>query len=265
VFTLAACPLLAQEDAEGCKDSTLLSRMKSCQISSCDKKDFDSADIRTGPADDQIKSVEGEVETIIYACGDNVSFLQMVRNAENALKSAGFATVYSGKGLNESPAYTARKGGVWVNVQTQPNGGQTYTQTVVRSKEMEQQMVASAESMEADIAKGGYCSIYGIHFDTGKAAILPDSEPCLNEVAKLLTKNPSWRMQIEGHTDNIGAKDANLKLSQARADAVCAWLVARSVERSRLVAKGFGDSKPVAANTSDESRAKNRRVDLRKM
>ena len=160
---------------------------------------------------------------------------------------------------------SANKGGVFVDVQTQPNGGQTYTQTVVRSKEMEQQMVASAEAMEADIAKTGYCSIYGIHFDTGKAAILPDSEQCLTEVAKLLKKNPSWKMQVEGHTDNAGAKEANLKLSQARADAVRAWLVSQGVESARLIAKGFGDTKPVANNTNDEGRAKNRRVDLRKL
>ncbi|HEY3053791.1 MAG TPA: OmpA family protein [Thermoanaerobaculia bacterium] len=167
--------------------------------------------------------------------------------------------------MNEAPAYSARKGGVWVDIQTQNNGGQTYTETVVRTKEMEQQMVASAESMEAEITKTGSCSIYGILFDTGKATIKPESQQCLNEVSKLLTKNASWKMQIEGHTDNVGAKDANTKLSQARAEAVKGWLVGHGIDGSRLSARGLGDMKPVAENTTDEGRAKNRRVALVKI
>jgi len=263
---LCVFPILAQEeDAEGCKDSQVLSRMKSCRIESCDKKDFDRADVRTGASDEQMQAVEGEVETLIYRCGDNVSFLSIVRNAENALKAAGFTKVYSGPGMNESPAYSARKGGVWIDIQTQINGGQTYTQTVVRSKEMEQEMTASAESMEAEIAKSGYCSIYGILFDTAKATIQPPSEKCLTEMVKLLKNNPAWKLQVEGHTDNVGGKEVNAKLSQSRAEAVRAWLVAHGVDSARLSAKGFGDSKPVADNATEDGRAKNRRVDLRKL
>lgn len=265
-LALLVSPLLAQEeDAEGCKDSARLSRMKSCRIESCDQKDFDSAQVRTGPDEGQMKDVEGQVETIIYSCLDNVSFLQMARNAENALKLAGFTTVYAGKGTNEYPSYTGRKGGVWVHVQTQPNGSQTYTQTIITTKEMEQQMVASAESMEADITKSGYCSIYGIHFDTGKASILPDSAECLGEMAKVMKKNAAWKLQVEGHTDNVGGKETNMKLSQARADSVRLWLTEHGVQAARLTSKGFGETKPVAGNMDEEGRAKNRRVDLRKL
>jgi outer membrane protein OmpA-like peptidoglycan-associated protein len=266
VAVLAVLPVIAQEqDLEGCKDSTVLSRMKGCAIEGCDKKDFDRAQIRKSASDEDMQAVEGAVEIITYRCADNVSFISIVRNAENALKAAGFATVYSGPGMNEAPAYSARKGGVWVDIQTQNNGGQTYTETVVRTKEMEQQMVASAESMEAEITKTGSCSIYGILFDTGKATIKPESQQCLNEVSKLLTKNASWKMQIEGHTDNVGAKDANTKLSQARAEAVKGWLVGHGIDGSRLSARGLGDMKPVAENTTDEGRAKNRRVALVKI
>ena len=126
-------------------------------------------------------------------------------------------------------------------------------------------MVASAESMEAAITKTGYCSIYGILFDTGKATIQPASEKCLNEMVKLLKNNPSWKLQIEGHTDNVGGKEGNMKLSQSRAEGVRGWLVSHGIESARLTAKGFGETKPVADNTTDDGRAKNRRVDLRKL
>jgi outer membrane protein OmpA-like peptidoglycan-associated protein len=130
---------------------------------------------------------------------------------------------------------------------------------------MEQQMVADAEAWAEEINRTGSCSIYGILFDTGKSTIQPESRKCLEEVVKLLNDNPGWRMQVEGHTDNVGAKAANQKLSEERAAAVVAWLASNGIERSRLTSKGFGDSVPVAENGTEEGRAKNRRVALRKL
>jgi outer membrane protein OmpA-like peptidoglycan-associated protein len=269
LIAAGAPALMAQEpDAEGCKDSSLLNRIKGCYIVQCDKKDFDQAEITVSVVDGQDKkqTIEGEVESITYYCPANVSPLMIARNAEAALKAAGFTTVFSGKDEFEAPAFTARKGGLWASIHARGNANETtYIQTVVRTQEMEQQMVASAESMEAEIGKSGYCSIYGINFDTGKATIKSDSAKCLTEMAKLLKKNPSWKMQIEGHTDNVGVTDANVKLSQARAESVRSWLMSHQIEGGRLVAKGFGESKPLADNKSEEGRAKNRRVDLRKI
>ena len=263
---LCAASLFAQEsDAEGCKDPALLSRMKGCWIYECEKKDFDRAELRVGRDHDRRQAVEGEVERIDYDCPENVSFLSVVRNAENALKAAGFTTVYSGGGDDDRPVYAGRKGGVWVSIETGWTGRPGYSLWIARSQEMEQQMVASAEVMEAEIAKTGSCSIYGVHFDTGQATVKPESSQCIAEVVKLLKNNPSWKMQIEGHTDSVGAADANLKLSQARADAVRLSLISQGIDAARLTARGFGDTKPVADNATDEGRAKNRRVTLVKM
>lgn len=104
-----------------------------------------------------------------------------------------------------------------------------------------------------------------MHFDTGKATIKPESRECLEEVVKLLNANPTWRMQIEGHTDNVGATAANQTLSEQRASAVVAWLTANGIAKTRLTAKGFGDSQPVGDNTTEEGRAQDRRVALRKL
>lgn len=273
ILTLVVvCPLVAQEldpDAEGCRDSKILSRMPKCRIDNCEIKDFDEADIRVsvdlenGP---KTEHVEGSKEYAEYVCDASVSYLNIVRAAEAALKKAGFTIVFSGKGQNDRPALAARKGGVWVGIQTETNGSMpVYYQTVMQSKQMEETMVADAAAMEAEINSSGYCSIYGILFDTGKATIQPESAKCLTEVATLLKKNATWKMQVEGHTDNVGAKDANMKLSQARADAVRSWLVTNGINAARLTAKGFGDTKPKMENTTEDGRAKNRRVDLRKL
>ena len=270
LLTLASLPLFAQmEDVEGCKDSTVLSRMRSCVIETCDKKDFDSVTLRTGPDKEGIrqeKAVEGSVESIVYHCTRNVSLLAISRNAESALKGAGYTTVYSGPVDDGVPVVTARKGGIWVSVATSLNGEDPYyTQTVVLPQQMEQQMAATAEEWETTINDKGYCSIYGVLFDSGKSSIQVSSAPCLNEMVKLLKKNAGWKMQVEGHTDNVGGKEANAKLSQARAGAVRSWLIGHGITGDRLMAKGFGETKPIADNLNEEGRSKNRRVDLRKL
>ena len=92
--------------------------------------------------------------------------------------------------------------------------------------------------------------------------IRPDSEPALTEVVRLLQADPTWAMVVAGHTDNVGAQAANLALSRQRAQAVIAWLAARGIEEARLAPAGFGDTRPVAPNTDEAGRQKNRRVEI---
>ena len=105
--------------------------------------------------------------------------------------------------------------------------------------------------------------IYGIHFDVDSAHIQPRSEPVIAEIAQIMQETPGLRFQVEGHTDSDGGAAYNLGLSQRRAQAVVDDLVNRyKIARSRLVAKGFGLTKPVASNASDAGKALNRRVEL---
>jgi OOP family OmpA-OmpF porin len=135
----------------------------------------------------------------------------------------------------------------------------------VRVEAMQEEMVANADVWADEINRTGSCSIYGILFDTGKATIQGESKECLQEVVKLLRANPTWKMEIQGHTDNVGAKAANQTLSEQRAAAVVAWLAANGIDKARLTARGFGDSKPIADNSTEDGRSKNRRVALKKM
>ena len=102
-----------------------------------------------------------------------------------------------------------------------------------------------------------------VHFAFGKADILPDSFPILEEIASLLKANPNIRrMSIDGHTDDRGAADLNLRLSQARATSVMTWLVGHGVEQKRLEAHGYGKTRPIETNKTEEGRLANRRVEF---
>ena len=138
---------------------------------------------------------------------------------------------------------------------------------VVVSKAVVNKMV---ELKAADIAEAlatkGTVSIYGIYFDTDKSEVKPDSKPTLDEVASVLKIDRGLKLEVSGHTDSTGDKAHNAKLSEARAQAVVKALVGSyGIDAKRLSAKGYGDTMPVAPNTSDENKAKNRRVELKKV
>jgi OOP family OmpA-OmpF porin len=103
-----------------------------------------------------------------------------------------------------------------------------------------------------------------VHFATGSATILADSFPMLMEIAQLLKANPTIkRMRVEGHTDSHGGADYNLDLSKRRAASVRTWLVEHGIESGRLESEGYGLTRPIQTNDTDEGRAANRRVEFR--
>ncbi len=103
----------------------------------------------------------------------------------------------------------------------------------------------------------------GVTFETGRSTLKPDSYTILDIVAASLIANPDIKIEIAGHTDNTGSSATNMRLSQARADAVRTYLASKGVSPDRMVAKGYGASQPVAPNTTVAGRAQNRRVELR--
>jgi OOP family OmpA-OmpF porin len=263
LMLLGLClPTLAQtnpQDRKGCVDSKVLSRISGCFIYSCRVSDYDAAEFRIQGKPNQ--KVEGAGEVLEFHCAPQTSRIEIIRNVERALKSAGFTIRYQMDGANWS-GITGQKGPQWVGVQS---GNATYRLQAIRAKELEQQMEANADGWSQQIEQTGRVSIYGINFDTGKATVRSDSEKVLGEVLALLQKNAGWRLAVTGHTDNVGGKAMNLTLSRQRAQSVVAWLTAQGIEADRLLAGGFGDLAPVADNATEDGRAKNRRVDLIKL
>ena len=254
--------LVAQDDAEGCKDSPSLTRMPGCVIADCSKSDFDAAELQTSLTKDPRKThVEGKIEKIHYTCTAK-SALQVRRNAEQALRAAGFQQDFTGYDVPEHYV-TAHKGPQWVAVvASEMTGDSSYVVTTVLTEAMKQEMTSDASAWAAEIDKSGHAAIYGIEFDIGKAKIRPESEKVLRDVLSLLQAQPDWKMRIEGHTDSTGTKAGNQALSQQRAAAVVAWLAQNGVPRTQLTAAGMGDTKPIADNSTEQGRARNRRVEL---
>ncbi len=106
---------------------------------------------------------------------------------------------------------------------------------------------------------------HGINFDVNKAVIKPESMGTLNGIVQVLKENPDIKFEIGGHTDSDGDDAANLKLSQARADAVRTQLISMGIDAARLTTKGFGETKPISDNTTLEGKANNRRVEFIKL
>jgi OOP family OmpA-OmpF porin len=256
--------LIAQEDGAGCKDPALFTRMPGYHIYRCEDLQFDKFEFRI--SDSKTQTVEGHSLFILYDPNENVqapSPMQTVRNYTNAVKKIGGQVIYEFDDAGPNAVLKVVKNGmeVWASVYASYNG--SYNIHIIEKEAMKQDVVADANSMASSIKETGKVALYGIYFDTGKATLKPESQPTLQEIAKLLKANPGLKLYVVGHTDSKGAFDANIKLSMDRAAAVVNALVSKlSVNVASLKACGDGPTAPVATNETEEGKALNRRVEL---
>lgn len=282
---LAAVPASAQQDEAGCKDYPLFTRFPNMHIVGCQTLQFDLRVFPTGPADKDLQTkpieVEGPVQWIKYELNEGAtppSGLQIMRNFENAAKKAGGTIEGQYPGWCKAQYDPERmpdmgngcasfgltmkfvKGGkeVWAFLQADTEGS-GYALTVSEREEMKQDILVT--ELVDKLATDGFVALY-INFETGKSTISPDSAKTLDAAAAALKAAGDLRIEVAGHTDNVGAPEANLRLSQDRAQAVMAALVERGIKSDALTAKGYGQTAPVADNRTEEGRAKNRRVEL---
>ncbi|MBI1838574.1 MAG: OmpA family protein [Flavobacteriia bacterium] len=113
-----------------------------------------------------------------------------------------------------------------------------------------------------NIAVGSKIALRNIFFDLGKATLRAESNAELDRLVKLMKDVPTLKIEISGHTDNTGSANINETLSQQRAEAVVTYLASKGVAANRMVAKGYGSSKPIAPNTTDEGKQQNRRTEF---
>jgi OmpA-OmpF porin, OOP family len=195
---------------------------------------------------------------------DNSIHARALRNL--LMKRANFTVV--GGGLDDQRYIAARlprkQGDIYACVMAFTLNTPVARLDVVEAKPMESSLVTvDAAAMAAEISKRGSVALYGIYFDTDKADLKPASRPTLSEIAALLQQNSTLELIVVGHTDNNGTFEHNLDLSRRRAQAVVTALTAEfGVARNRLEAHGVGYLAPVAPNTSEDGRSRNRRVQL---
>ncbi|HEY1630980.1 MAG TPA: OmpA family protein [Rhizomicrobium sp.] len=193
-----------------------------------------------------------------YKQPEGLSNLAFVTNYHDALTKAGWTIIYQTEGLSQTDstvtAHYAKNGrDIWAYLH---NGGEEYSIKVADN--------GGANEMAGALAKDCHVALLGVLFDFNKSTLKPQSDPVLQKVLALLQKDASLKLEVQGHTDNVGGDDYNQKLSEARAKSVMAWLTSHGVAPARLSFKGYGKTVPVATNDTDEGRAKNRRVEIAK-
>lgn len=262
----------AQDDAAGCKDHPLLTRLENFYISGCEEN-YNELQIRTSSTKTEAK--EGNLFHLYYRYNFDTgikakSALQIIRNYEVAITKNGGKLVFKNSNGMEGPVeatyYLSTKDKeYWVQLTSfagTDNAIEAFSLNVLEMESMKQEVDAS--KMFETITKEGFVALY-INFETGKSSLKPEAEPIIMQIAAMLKQNPALKISVEGHTDNVGNEKSNQTLSESRANAVVSELVSKGIDKSRLKYKGWGQTKPVTDNTTEEGKRKNRRVEIVKI
>ena len=217
------------------------------------------------------KTIKGEYWRLLYEVrtpsGDRVrtiSKLEFFENYRAAAVEKGGRVVFEDGGQMVLTIPRDDGGVTWLKVTGNAGLGQQDL-IIVDEEPFKKSLTFGPTEMKAALDAEGRVQLHGILFDLDKATLQPESSKQLQHVVDLLKDNPDLKLEVQGHTDDQGSDDYNLKLSQRRAETVVVYLDLFGVDISRLVPKGYGESKPVMPNTTEEGRAKNRRVELVKL
>jgi OmpA-OmpF porin, OOP family len=265
--TLAAqgLPPLAKlaPDQPGCVDSKNFPKILACRIDNCEKKESDHREIPISEdekGDPVTAAMDGSSRAVMYECWTGTTPTSVIDKAEAGLKAAGFDVPY--RFADSEASLTAHKDDLWITVEA---ASRYYTLTEINAVGPDFESAIDAESIAEMLERYGHVPVNGLQFLTGKPDLIPASTTILQEVLTLLKDHPTWHLRIEGHTDNVGLKTANLNLSFFRATTIMNWLATNGIKRARLDPKGMGDTHPVADNTTEAGRAKNRRIEIVKI
>ena len=240
------------QDVEGSKDHPMFNRLSGFYITDYSAEDFGSNEFYYLDKDEV---VEGKKTNIIYVSDTEVGALKIIRNFSNAIKKIGGQAFEEGE---NRVVLILKKGNAetWAEVYSYSD---SYTLTIIEKGEVEQEITANA--ILEELNKTGKAILY-INFDSGKSTIKNESMPVIEQIIEMMKQAPDIKISVEGHTDSDGSNESNLKLSEARAKAVVEAIVKGGIDAARLSSLGYGEEKPIADNSTDEGKAKNRRVEL---
>jgi outer membrane protein OmpA-like peptidoglycan-associated protein len=290
VVVAALLPAMVATAADEKKDHPLLTRYPGSEIQKLESEDFAKYKLVVAIENGKEltgRELEGKLTRLVYANPSGRSTLEIYRNYREALEKAGAKVLFSCEMESCLPAYArsqwSRYNGLFTAADGDPRylaaqlaakGGEAYVAVMVGKKRsqvdvLEMQamdtglVVVDPKALGSGIDRDGRVSVYGIYFDTDKATIKPESKAALDAIAELLRGRPTLAVYVVGHTDTDGSLAHNMDLSRNRARAVADALVAEyKIDRKRLEGHGVGPLAPAAPNTSDQGKAKNRRVEL---
>lgn len=244
------CPA---QDITGSKDHPMFNRLSGFYITDYSMEDFGSH-LFYDENDNEVE-VEGKKTFIKYESEEEVGALKIIRNFSNAIKKIG------GKALESSGnrVYLKIKQDnkeTWAEVFA---GDFDYDLTIIEKGEVEQEITANAILKELN--ETGKAILY-INFDSGKSTIKKESMPVVEQIIEMMKQVSDINISVEGHTDSDGSNESNLKLSEQRSKAVLDAIVKGGIDKSRLTSAGFGEEKPIDDNSTEDGKAKNRRVEL---
>ncbi|HLJ51718.1 MAG TPA: OmpA family protein [Bryobacteraceae bacterium] len=211
--------------------------------------DANNAPFRVTPPGAQEAEIVANGSLYRYYDFPELSNVLLTTVYHDAFTKGGWAIVQEGLSVIRAH-YTQRGRNIWAMVDPTAGG---YTLTVAD---------AGLSDLGASLAKACHVALYGVLFDFNRSTLQPSSDAALQPAANIMTTDKTLRLEVQGHTDNVGNDSYNQTLSEARAKAVVTWLAQHGIAADRLTAKGYGKTKPVADNGSDEGRAKNRRVEI---
>ena len=261
--------IFAQQDAEGMKDHPMFpNRMTNYFISEF-QNNFDAVDFNTAPGGTKIITKEGTKTKIRYDFNTESgqpkpSALQILRNYESAAKKIGGQTVYLNAGEVTGVFKIIKTNEeVWVKVETGGNDNNDFYELTILEIEAMKQEITSNDILTA-LNTDGHIALY-INFETGKSDIKPESQNIIDQIVEMLKSNPTLKISVEGHTDNAGNIQSNQTLSENRAKAIMNAIGSKGVDKLRLSSKGWGQTKPIDDNKTEDGKAKNRRVEIVKV
>lgn len=261
IFCLLLSPAMAAKDAM--VTYPLFTVLDGFTQKSGKAEKFAAYTFKTGPDSADKVTVEGRYYDLRYTLNKGAEApgkLHVLRNFGEAVKQAGGTVLFE---KHDNASFRLEQDGkeIWVRLQSAANGAYYYLY-IIEKAAMTQEVKVNPVLDALDAT--GKAVVY-ITFDTGSAAIKPESNPIISDIQNMLTKRPNLRISIEGHTDDTGATEGNITLSEDRAAAVKARLVGLGIAAERMTTAGRGQTQPIADNGSEDGRAKNRRVELVKI
>lgn len=270
-FLFFLCVANAQEkDAENCKDHPMFNQMDNFYIHAC-RENLDTYEFMISEND--FHTIEGEVTEIVYKYDNKSgaklpSLSELVKHYEDETENMSGIKVHPnsndyGSQMGATFYFIKDSTEYWVGIYDLDNNPVSEYKFVLLTRKSTQDEVTSKQIYDA-IDSGNSIPLY-INFQSWHAGIKTESLVVVEELCKMLMSNPSLKIIIEGHTDSEGDKIVNQILSDRRAMSVKHALMVKGIALDRMRVVGYGETRPIADNSTEEGKAKNRRVEIKKV